>query len=188
MPSKDLKTLDVRSAAAWRSWLAKNHATVTEIWLVFHKVHTEKPSIAYADAVDEALCYGWVDSLIRRLDDKRYARKFTPRKVDSRWSTINRERYARLKAAGRIQPPGAARPPTDKSGDRPVPASSKLPAYIAKALKNHSAAHSFFQSLTPKQRLLYVVWIDSAKQEATKQKRLEEALKRLTNREKLGLK
>ena len=186
MPSKPLNTLDVPTATKWRSWLAKNHATVSEIWLVFHKAHTGKPTISYEDAVDEALCYGWVDSLIKRLDDNRYARKFTPRKPDSRWSTINRQRYARLKAAGRLQKPGLERPPTEKSGDMPVPAAA-LPRYIAAALKKHPAAHAFFQSLTPKQRLLYIAFIDSAKQETTKLKRLDHVIRRLAAHQKPGM-
>jgi uncharacterized protein YdeI (YjbR/CyaY-like superfamily) len=186
MPSRPIKTLDLPSASKWRSWLAKNHATVSEIWLIFHKVHTGKPSISYEDAVNEALCYGWVDSLIRRLDDKRYARKFTPRKPDARWSTINRQRYPRLKSAGRLQKPGLARPPTDKSGDMPLP-SSKLPRYIAVAIKSTPAAHALFQSLTPKQRLPYIAFIDSAKQESTKLKRLDHVIKRLLAKQKPSL-
>jgi uncharacterized protein YdeI (YjbR/CyaY-like superfamily) len=72
--------LDVPSCEAWREWLAEHHGSESEIWLVIHKVHTGRPSIAYEDAVDEALCFGWIDSLIKRLDDERYARKFTPRR------------------------------------------------------------------------------------------------------------
>jgi uncharacterized protein YdeI (YjbR/CyaY-like superfamily) len=170
------------------SWLAKNHATVSEVWLVFHKKHTGKPTISYEDAVDEALCYGCVDSLIRRLDDSRYARKFTPRKVNSRWSTINRQRYAKLKAAGRLQKPGLARPPTDKSGDFPLSPSAKTPAYIAKAIQSHPAANDFFHSLTIRQRLQYIAWIDSARKEATKQKRLAEAIRRLNAHRKPNMK
>ena len=119
MATKTLKTLDVPTLAAWRKWLAAHHDSESEIWLVFHKVHTGQPTIAYSDALDEALCFGWVDSLIKRLDDDRYARKFTPRKADSRWSTVNRKRYAALKASGRLMPAGIARPPTAKSGDAP---------------------------------------------------------------------
>jgi uncharacterized protein YdeI (YjbR/CyaY-like superfamily) len=187
MPVKPIATLDVPSAAKWRSWLAKNHATATEIWLVFHKRHTGKPSIAYEDAVDEALCYGWIDSLIKRLDDNRYARKFTPRKLDSRWSTINRQRYARLKAAGRLKQPGLHRPPTTKSGDMPSP-TSRLPPYIAQALKKNPAAQTFFQSLAPSHRRSYIAWIDSAKQQPTKLRRLEQALRLLAAHHKPGLK
>src|SRR3954469_22336056 len=102
MAVANLKTLDVATIADWRLWLSKHHAREREIWLVFHKIHTGRPTIGYADALDEALCFGWVDCLIRRLDNDRYARKFTPRTPDSRWSTINRQRYAALKAAGRL--------------------------------------------------------------------------------------
>jgi uncharacterized protein YdeI (YjbR/CyaY-like superfamily) len=90
MATKGLKTLEVRSRKLWRRWLQKHHASETEVWLVFHKLHAAEESISYSDAIDEALCFGWVDSLVKRLDDDRYARKFTPRKANSRWSTINR--------------------------------------------------------------------------------------------------
>ncbi len=96
MRAKTLKTLDARTPAEWRRWLADFHDSEPEVWLVFHKRHTGQASIAYEDAVDEALCFGWVDSLIKRLDAARYARKFTPRKAVSKWSTANRQRYAQL--------------------------------------------------------------------------------------------
>ena len=110
--SKTLKTLDVQSCEEWRQWLAEHHDSESEVWLVFHKRETGRPSIAYDDAVDEALCFGWIDSLIKRLDDDRYARRFTPRKTHSKWSTSNRKRYAQLKASGRLTPAGLNRAPT----------------------------------------------------------------------------
>jgi uncharacterized protein YdeI (YjbR/CyaY-like superfamily) len=97
-------------------------------------------SIDYKDALDEALCFGWVDSLIKRLDDRRFARKFTPRREDSRWSAVNRKRYAELVAAGRLKPPGIARPPSGRGyGPRPkrLEIPSKLPAYMQTALRKH---------------------------------------------------
>ena len=95
----------LRSGAdQWRTWLNEHHDSESEVWLIFHKVHTGVKSLAYSDTLDEALCFGWVDSLVKRLDESRYALKFTPRRADSRWSTINRERYAALKAAGRLKP------------------------------------------------------------------------------------
>ncbi len=127
MRSKTLKTLDVRSREEWRKWLAEHHDVESAVWLVFHKRRTGLPSIAYDDAVDEALCFGWIDSLIKRLDDRRYARKFTPRKSDSRWSTANRQRYAQLKARARLMPAGLNRAPTDRTGDAPRPSPSKVP-------------------------------------------------------------
>lgn len=93
-----MKTLLVRTLDQWRDWLAKHHASESEVWLIFHKRHTGVASIDYKDALDEALCFGWVDSLVKRVDDRRYARKFTPRRPNSRWSVVNRKRYAQLKA------------------------------------------------------------------------------------------
>ena len=88
------RTLYVRDRATWRRWLAKNAARQKEIWLVYPKKASGRSRISYNDAVEEALCFGWVDSLIKRLDDDRYARKFTPRKPGSKWSTINRRTNA----------------------------------------------------------------------------------------------
>ena len=115
-----MKTLRVQSVDQWRDWLDEHHASESEVWLVFYKRHTGVASIDYKDALDEALCFGWVDSLVKRLDDRRYARKFTPRRADSRWSDVNRKRYAELKAGGRLRPAGIKRPPTDRGyGARP---------------------------------------------------------------------
>jgi uncharacterized protein YdeI (YjbR/CyaY-like superfamily) len=189
MPTKTLKTLDVPSLEAWRKWLAAHHDSESEIWLVFHKVHTGRPTIAYKDALDEALCFGWIDSLIKRLDDERYARKFTPRKADSRWSTVNRKRYAALQASGRLMPAGKNRPPTARSGDAPRPSSpSGVPSYIEAALRKHSAAWKFFEGLAPSHRGKYIAWIDSAKKEETKIKRLQEAIQKLAAGHKPTLK
>jgi len=84
MLAKPLRTLEVGSRREWRAWLQDHHDSEAEIWLVFPKRHTGRASLSYDDAVEEALCFGWVDSLIRRLDDDRYARKFTPRRPDSK--------------------------------------------------------------------------------------------------------
>jgi uncharacterized protein YdeI (YjbR/CyaY-like superfamily) len=186
--SKTLKTLDARTPEEWRRWLADHHNSESEVWLVFHKRHTGRASIAYEEAVDEALCFGWVDSLIKRLDDARYARKFTPRKVDSKWSTGNRKRYAQLKASGRLMQAGLNRAPTDRSGDAPRPSPSKIPRYIQEALRNHPTAWSYFESLAPSYRRMCIGWIDSAKQQETKMRRLEEAIRLLAASKKLGLK
>ncbi len=187
-PARPLKTVDARSRQQWRKWLADHHKSESEVWLIFHKQHTGVPSIEYLDSVDEALCFGWVDSLIRRIDEARYARKFTPRRPDSKWSTANRNRYAELKATGRLMPGGLDRPPTNKSGDAPRPSASALPTYIQDALKKSAAAQRFFESLAPSYRRLYIAWIDSAKQHATKLRRLHEAIRLLAAGKKLGMK
>jgi uncharacterized protein YdeI (YjbR/CyaY-like superfamily) len=186
-----MKTLLVRTLEEWREWLSEHHSSAAEIWLIFHKRHAGVASLAYKDARDEALCFGWVDSLVKRLDDRRYAQKFTPRRADSRWSAVNRQRYVELEAAGRLKPPGIERPPTDRGyGPRPprLAMPAKLPAYIQTALREHPTAWRNFQALPPAQRRRYFAWIDSAKREETKRKRLEEAIRLLTSGKVLGLK
>jgi uncharacterized protein YdeI (YjbR/CyaY-like superfamily) len=188
MPTKELKTLEVPSRRQWRTWLEKHHASQAEVWLIFHKVQTGKKCISYSDALDEALCFGWVDSLVKRLDENRYARKFTPRKPDSRWSTVNRRRYAELKAQGLLAPAGLERAPTDRDGDAPRPSVTALPPYLQKELKANPRAGEFFQKLAPSCKRAYIGWVDSAKREETKQKRLAEMIGLLAAGKKLGLK
>jgi len=184
-----LKTVDARTLAAWRRWLAGHHDSESEVWLVFYKQHTGIAGIGYEDAVDEALCFGWVDSLVRRLDDARFARKFTPRKADSVWSDSNRKRYAKLKASGRLKPPGVNRPPTNRRPEKQEwvqPA--KLPRYIETALRKRPKAWRAFEQLAPSHRRQYVGWVDVAKQEETRLRRLREVVRVLAAGEKLGLK
>jgi uncharacterized protein YdeI (YjbR/CyaY-like superfamily) len=145
----------------------------------------------YKDARDEALCFGWVDSLVKRLDDRRYALKFTPRRANSPWSAVNRQRYAELKASGRLKPSGIDRPPTDRGyGPRPprLPMHSRLPAYIQAELRNHPGALRHFEALAPSQRRRYLAWIETAKREDTNLRRLKEAIRLLAGGQVLGLK
>ena len=188
MAAKRLRTLEVRSRRQWRNWLQEHHGSVSEVWLVLHRRHTRKSSVSYDGLVEEALCFGWIDSIVKRLDNDRYARKFTPRKPDSRWSTINRRRYADLKARGLLAAPGLARAPTSRSGDAPRPALASLPRYIEEGLKADPRAWKFFERLAPSYRRACVGWIDSAKREETKAKRLREFVSRLAAGQKLGLK
>ena len=184
-----MKTFDAGTIARWRRWLAKNHASASEIWLVYHKKHTGKPSVAYLDSLDEALCYGWIDSLVKRLDEERYARKFTPRRPGSRWSAINIKRYVELEKADRIKAPGKARSPANGGRYDAKPAvPQKIPADIEKALKVSRAAWSFYETLTPREQRMYFGWILTAKQQATRERRLQEAIRLLSKKQKLGLK
>ena len=181
----------MRTLEQWRDWLTEHHSSESEVWLIFHKRQTGVASIDRKDARDEALCFGWVDSLVKHLDDRRYAQKFTPRRAASRWSAVNRKRYAELKAEGRLKPPGIERPPTDRGyGPRPprLPMPSKLPAYIQAALRNHPTASRHYEALSPSQRRRYVAWIESAKREETKLRRLKEAIGLLASGKVLGLK
>lgn len=186
-----MKTLLARTIGQWRVWLDEHHSSESEVWLVFYKHHTGVISMNHSDALDEALCFGWVDSLIKRLDERRYAVKFTPRRADSRWSDVNRKRYAILKAAGKMKPPGLLRAPTDR-GYSPRPQRmelpSKLPRYIQAALKKHPKAMRHFEALSITERRRYYAWIESAKHEETKVRRLKEAIRLLTAGRVLGLK
>ena len=188
MSRKAIKTLEVRTPQEWRHWLQDHHSSESEIWLVFHKRHTGLDGISYDPAVEAALCFGWIDSIVRRLDDDRYARKFTPRNSDSKWSTINRRRYADLKARGLLEAPGLERAPTSRSGDAPRPSASVIPPYIERRLKANARAWEYFEQLAPSYRRAYVGWIDAAIQAATKERRLREAVDLLAAGKKLGLK
>ena len=94
------KTFYAKSRREWRAWLAKHHKSMSEIWLIYYKKHSGKPRIPYNDAVDEALCYGWIDSLLKPIDEFCYAQRYSPRKPTSKLSDMNRERVRRLIKAG----------------------------------------------------------------------------------------
>jgi uncharacterized protein YdeI (YjbR/CyaY-like superfamily) len=183
----ELMTLHVRSRRQWRAWLAKHHMSSPGIWLVCYKDHTGVQSIPYEDTVREALCFGWIDSLVKRLDDDRYARKLTPRRPTSKWSDINRKRWKELEAAGVLTSAGLAAAPT-KNTYAPRPVVPALPADVAKALKTSSKAWAFFQKLSPTDRRHFVVWIHIAKRPETRERRIRESIRLLTAGKKLGLK
>jgi uncharacterized protein YdeI (YjbR/CyaY-like superfamily) len=154
---------------------------------VFHKRHTGVASIPYDDAVREALCFGWVDSLVRRLDEDRYALKFTPRKPTSKWSATNRRRWSELKAERLLAPAGLAAAPTKNAYAR-KPKIPELPSYIARAFKANPRAWAFFQTLAPTYRRHFVAWIFIAKRPETREKRIRESIELLAEGKKLGLK
>ena len=183
----ELITVDVRTRADWRRWLATHHASSPGIWLLRHKEHTGITSMPYEDLVREALCYGWIDSLIKRLDDDRYAIKVTPRKRTSKWSDLNRRRWKELEAAGLLAPPGLAAAPTAHTY-APKASIPEMPGYIAKAFKTNAAAWQFFQSLSARNRRDFVVWIHTAKRPETRARRIRESIDLLSAGKKLGLK
>src|SRR5262245_5929428 len=183
----ELTTLYVTSRRRWRAWLTKHHASSPGVWLVFYKAHTGVKSIPIEETVREALCFGWIDSLVKRLDDDRYALKVTPRQPTSKWSDINRKRWAELEAAGLLTPAGLAAAPTNNTY-APRPVIPDLPAYIAKALRTNSKAWTFFRALAPTHRRNFVVWIHTAKRPETRARRIRESISLLAAGEKLGLK
>jgi uncharacterized protein YdeI (YjbR/CyaY-like superfamily) len=175
--------------ASWRAWLKSNHADARELWMVFYKKHAGVASVSYEQAVEEALCFGWVDSLIKRLDEDRYARKFTPRKVGSKWSASNISRVEKLKAAGRMTAAGLAKIPPNVSAEVGHAGTvQEIPPYFRAAIAGDSRARQFFEELAPSYRRRFVLWVDSAKREETRQRRLAEVVSRLRKGEKPGLK
>jgi uncharacterized protein YdeI (YjbR/CyaY-like superfamily) len=183
----ELAFLDVRTRAKWRAWLEKHHESSRGVWVVFHKAHTDVKSLPYEDFVREALCFGWIDSLVKRLDDDRFAIKATPRKATSKWSDINRRRWTELKTAGLLAPAGLATAPT-KNTYAPKPDIPELPGYIATAIKPNPEAWSFFQALPRRERRNFVVWIHTAKRPETRERRIGESIALLAAGRKLGLK
>jgi uncharacterized protein YdeI (YjbR/CyaY-like superfamily) len=182
---------------AWRTWLAANHAGETEIWLVYSKRHTHQPRVEYAEAVEEALCFGWIDSIVRTIDADRYAQKFTPRKAKSKWSALNLERFARMVREGKMTSAGLAKAPPEEEAAAAVPAIPKapvgegeeaVPSYIEEALRANGVAWTNFSRFAPSYRRLYIRWIEAAKREETRRKRLAEAVSLLERNQKLGLK
>jgi len=183
----ELERLEVKSRRAWRSWLSKNHASSPGVWVVLQKAHTGVESMTVEEVNREALCFGWIDSLIKRIDDDRYAIKATPRKPRSKWSDVNRGRWKELEAAGLLAPAGVANAPTEnRYAVRPrIP---ELPDYIAGAIRSNGDAWKFFQALPPRERRNFVVWIHTAKRPETRARRLDESTRLLAAGKKLGLK
>jgi uncharacterized protein YdeI (YjbR/CyaY-like superfamily) len=181
-----LPTLEFRTRAQWRKWLAAHHHDSAGVWLVFLKGDGARRCVSYEDAVREALCFGWIDSLLKRLDDKRYVRKFTPRRPGSGWSDSNRRRWAELDAAGLLAAAGRAAAPTDKaSTPPPIP---EMVDDLATALREHPAARRAFEALPPSQRRRYAAWIHLARRPETRERRVREAIAMLAAGQTLGLK
>ena len=186
-------TLFCKNATQWRAWLNKNGGKVTDIWLVFDKGRSAEQSLTYGEALDEALCYGWIDSLIKRLSDQQYARKFSRRRDTSKWSLINKGRVGRLTREGRMKPQGIrvvreakANGMWDKP-DRPS-VQTRIPAPLHKALASNKDARVYFSGLSASYRRQYVMWIVKARKQETIERRVNEALTMLKQKKTLGLK
>ena len=177
----------------WRTWLQENHSTSNEVWLIFYKKASGKPSVGYEEAVEEALCFGWIDSLKKSVDSIRYKQKFTPRKKGSLWSESNKKRVNRLIKDGLMREPGMVLiKQAQKDGSWHKISASKQPIdppqEFVKALQENTEAYIFFQSLAPSYQKQFIVWIGSAKRQDTRLKRTEESISLLANKQKLGLK
>lgn len=190
-----IKSIYLPTREEWRKWLQEYHQTETLIWLEYYKKHTGKPSIAYNDAVEEALCFGWIDSNIKRIDTERYMQKFTPRKMKSTWSVSNVNRVEKLIKQGKMTARGLELYHFAKEHNLlPDPSMKQkarlpdTPDWFDEALDKNPAARGHFNRLAPSYRRNYIRWILAAKQVETKLRRLDEAIDLLSRGEKLGMK
>jgi uncharacterized protein YdeI (YjbR/CyaY-like superfamily) len=189
----NVKCLYFKTPKEWRAWLHSNHDKETELWLIFYKKYTKKPTIDYETAVEEALCFGWIDSIIKKIDESAFARKFTPRKNNSNWSPSNKKRVERLIISGRMTNAGLLKiKAAQKSGhwdetDRPT-IDFDPPENFIKALNDNRKAKEFFEQLAPAYKKQFNAWIRVAKRQSTIGKRIRESIQLLEKGKKLGLK
>jgi uncharacterized protein YdeI (YjbR/CyaY-like superfamily) len=189
----DIKELCVSDRDGWRRWLEENHKVKKEVWLIFYKVGTGKPSLSYDGTVEEALCYGWIDSTIKKIDADRYARKFTPRKPVSKWSMSNIARIEKMVKEGKMAESGLSIIEQSKINgklviDAPLPKELEPPPYMMNALAANIIALKNFNKLPKSHKRQYIGWLLEAKKDETKKRRLQEIIKLLEADKKLGLK
>ncbi len=172
----------------WRKWLQKHHQSAKDIWLVYYKKHTGKPSIPYVDAVEEALCFGWIDGQIKSLDKERYMQRFTPRKSSSNWSTINIDRAKKMIKEKKMTDWGREIYEKGIKTNRIIPSSKNftIPSGLKKALVANKKAWSNFQGFAPSAQLAFAYWVNTAKTDETRQKRIEKTVKLSEEGKRLG--
>ena len=184
----DYERVEVRSPEELRAWLAVNYTRTEGVWLVHWKKKAGAPFIGHGAIVDELICYGWIDSLARRLDDDRTMQLITPRKRGSGWSAINKEKVERLEREGRIAAPGRAAidaAKEDGSWSKLDEASRlTIPPDLAAALAANPAANRYFDAFPASSRRAILEWIGNAKQPATREKRIRETVERAAENER----
>lgn len=185
------KKLFFKDRKEWRKWLQKNHAMEKEVWLLFYKKHTHKPTLPYSDAVEEALCFGWIDSTLKRIDDEKHVQRFTPRRRNSIWSKSNVKRVNEMIKAGKMTEMGLLKfkqmKEEEKKGKnvRPTEKKYRLPKDLKKLLLKEKV-YDNFQSFAPSHRQQYLWWLSDAKKEETKQKRTRQLILEIKANKKSG--
>jgi len=178
MPETDIETFYPTSQADWRKWLKKNHATQKSVWVVFHKLKTGMRCLTWSEAVDEALCFGWIDSKAKPLDDKTYMQFFSRRKSNSVWSKINKDKVLRLMDDGLMAPAGLASIEIAKQNGSWAILDEveelKIPADLANEFKKHPGSKQYFLSHSKSVIKMMLQWLVLAKRPETRQKRIVE--------------
>lgn len=191
--TKTAKQLNLTTREEWREWLLKNHASESEVWLVYNKKHTGKARIPYEDAVEEAICFGWIDSIVKKINDDKYMQKFTPRKTKSEWSEHNKKRARKMLRQGLMAEAGLEKIKEAKADGRwgkvkfresPV----RLPVELRDALKEAGPARKNFDNFPTYYQKLMIGWIMSAKTIATRERRIKEAVELTARNKRLGMK
>lgn len=183
-----METLYVKDRNEWRSWLEKHHDSKKEIWLIYYKKQTGKPRIPYDDAVEEAICFGWIDGQIKSLDDEKYIQRYTPRKSKSPWSDINIGRAKKMIKEGKMTKWGLETYHEGMKNNKIIPSSKNfsIPDDFKEALAKNLKALNNFNNFAPSTQLMYVYWISTAKREETRNKRIKEVVERSQQNKKPG--
>jgi uncharacterized protein YdeI (YjbR/CyaY-like superfamily) len=178
-----------RTGAAFRRWLEKNHAKADELWLGMYRKDSRKGGITYSEALDEALCYGWIDGIRKKLDLESFATRFTPRRAGSIWSNVNIAHVERLKKQGRMHERGLAAYEAKEASrigvysfEREV---AELEPHMKKIFSREVAAWEYFQAQPPYYRRIASFWVISAKRDETRQRRLTQLIEHSANRSRL---
>ncbi len=178
MTPKESETFYPSSVKQWRNWLHKNHETKTSVWLICNKIKSGKPTISWSDAVDEALCFGWIDSTRKTVDAEKFMQLFGKRKKNSVWSKVNKEKVTRLIAEERMTPAGFATIEAAKqNGSWTILDAVEeliIPADLHKEFKTKHGSKEFFLGLNKSTRKAILQWLVLAKQKETRQKRISE--------------
>jgi len=177
------RDLNFKSREEWRSWLQNNHVLVSEAWIVLYKKGSKKVGLKYYDAVEEALCYGWIDSKMKRIDEDTFRQRFSPRRRNSIWSRQNKELAMKLIKEGRMAKAGfVAIEEGKRSGKWQEAYSSRttpeIPDDLQKALQVSLKAQSNFQAFSNSTKLMYIHWVQSAKKPETRVKRIKQVVER----------
>lgn len=177
---KEFQHVEPKSRAAWRQWLQKNHTQTESVWVVIAKKESGLPTITNNDLVEEALCFGWIDSVPNKLDAQRFKVLVSPRKAKSNWSKVNKDRATKLIETGLMQPAGLAMIELAKESGTwnalDDISSLKLPPDLTQALGKNKKANSFFDLFPPSTKRGILEWIQNAKTEETRNKRIAETV------------
>jgi uncharacterized protein YdeI (YjbR/CyaY-like superfamily) len=174
-----------------RDWFEQNHARESELWIGYHKKETRKAGVTYPAALEEALCYGWIDGQVRSFGEDGYTNRYTPRKPGSRWSSTNVAKVEELSRAGRMRPAGIrafeSRDPSQPKGYSVKEQSEALDRGLLKEFKSSERAWHFFESQPPSYRRITTFWVMSARQEETRRRRLHVLIEESERGERVNL-